>query len=269
MHDRRRRIAVVERRGIDDRLERRARLAQRLGGAVELALVEREAADHGEHAAGPRIHHHHGAGDFRQSGAAGTGLDCCRPGQRIDIDHVAGRQAPADTAGSALDGAGRRGFAHFTPSSGMMPISRSLTTAPPGSRAGCKPIRADWSLASSTTASRHGAMSDSDLTSASLTPQSPVMSILLTGAAPALRLVVIDEAVGHGLARHHLHLRIERGAHRQAALVELLLAVVARRCRGALPRRNTRRRRYARRSAALVTIERLLAGLVAASAWLI
>ncbi len=36
-HDRRRRVAVVERRGVDERLERRAGLAQRLGGAVELA----------------------------------------------------------------------------------------------------------------------------------------------------------------------------------------------------------------------------------------
>jgi len=35
------------------------------------------------------------------------------------------------------------GFAHLTPSSGTMPTSRSLTTAPPGSRAGCRPIRAD------------------------------------------------------------------------------------------------------------------------------
>ena len=36
--------------------------------------------------------------------------------------------------------------------------------------------RADWSLVSSTTAMRHGEISDSDLMSASLTPQSPEMS---------------------------------------------------------------------------------------------
>ena len=48
---------------------------------------------------------------------------------------------------------------------------------------------------------------------------------LADGAAPALRLVELDEAGGHGLARHHLQLRIERGAHRQAAFIELLLAV--------------------------------------------
>ena len=60
-----------------------------------------------------------------------------------------------------------------------MPVCRSLRTAPPSSRPGWKPIRADWSLVSSTTAIRHGEMSDSDLTSASLTPQSPEISSLL------------------------------------------------------------------------------------------
>ena len=68
-------------------------------------------------------------------------------------------------------------------------------------------------------------MSDSDLTSASLTPQSPDNIELADGATPALRLVIIDEAGGHGLARFHLNFRVERGAHRQAAFVQLLLAV--------------------------------------------
>ncbi len=70
-------------------------------------------------------------------------------------------------------------------------------------------------------------MSDSDFWSASLRPQSPLMSILADRAAPAaLGLVEIDQPVGHGLARQHLHLRIERGAHREPALVELLLSVI-------------------------------------------
>ncbi len=73
---------------------------------------------------------------------------------------------------------------------------------------------------------RHGAISPSDFTSASLTPQSPPTSILVTGAAIALALVEIDEPVDHGLARQHLQFGIERGAHRQAALVKLLLAVI-------------------------------------------
>src|SRR5258708_29214650 len=70
-------------------------------------------------------------------------------------------------------------FAHLTPSSVMIPVCRSLATAPPSSRPGWKPIRADCSLVSSTTAIRHGEMSERDLTSASLTPQSPAISILL------------------------------------------------------------------------------------------
>ena len=69
-------------------------------------------------------------------------------------------------------------------------------------------------------------MSSSDLTSASLMPQSPLTSIFATGSAIALLLVEIDEAVDHGVARQHLQFRIERGAHRQAALVELLLTVI-------------------------------------------
>jgi len=70
-----------------------------------------------------------------------------------------------------------RAFAHFMPSSAIVPVSRSFESAPPGSRLGCNPIRADASSASNTTASRHGATSESALTSASLAPQSPAGSI--------------------------------------------------------------------------------------------
>ena len=72
------------------------------------------------------------------------------------------------------------GFAHFTPSSGTIPVSRSLLTPPAGSRPGWNPIREDWSPLSSTTAIRHGARSEGDLISASFAPQSPVRSILVT-----------------------------------------------------------------------------------------
>ena len=53
--DGRRRIAGLERGGVDERLERRAGLAVRLDGAVEVALVEVAAADHRAHVAGRRI----------------------------------------------------------------------------------------------------------------------------------------------------------------------------------------------------------------------
>ena len=89
-HDRRRRIAVVERGRIDDRLERRARLAQRLRRAIELALIVGEAADHREHAAGQRILDHHRAGDFRHLPQAELTFGL----RRLDVDDVAGADAP-------------------------------------------------------------------------------------------------------------------------------------------------------------------------------
>src|SRR4249920_4165370 len=61
--DARRRIAVVERGRVDDRLEGRAWLAARLHGAIELAFGEAETADEREHAAGVRIHGHDRSAD--------------------------------------------------------------------------------------------------------------------------------------------------------------------------------------------------------------
>ncbi len=47
--------AGIEPRGVDERLDGRARLAQRLGGAVEAAETRIEAALHGHDAAGLRV----------------------------------------------------------------------------------------------------------------------------------------------------------------------------------------------------------------------
>ena len=63
--DARRRVAIVERGRVDDRLERRAWLAARLHGAVELAFGEAETTDKREHAAGVRIHGHDRTADLR------------------------------------------------------------------------------------------------------------------------------------------------------------------------------------------------------------
>ena len=91
-HHRRRRVAVVERGRIDQRLERRTGLTVRLRRAVELALVERETAGHRQHAAGPGIHRHHAAGDFRNLPQAELALDrlAVLVLQHLGIDHVAG-----------------------------------------------------------------------------------------------------------------------------------------------------------------------------------
>ena len=69
-------------------------------------------------------------------------------------------------------------------------------------------------------------MSESGLTSASFGPQSPASSILATGPRQPCALVELDQPVDQRLARQHLQLGIERGAHRKAALVERLLAVL-------------------------------------------
>src|SRR6201999_4475009 len=92
--DRRWRPAVVDRRGIDDRLDGRTRLPIGLCRTVELTLVERESADHRQHTAGVWIHHHHGAGYFRQLAQPVLALDrrTVLADQRVGIDDIAGRQ---------------------------------------------------------------------------------------------------------------------------------------------------------------------------------
>ena len=99
-HHRGRRVAVVERRRIDDRLERRAGLAQRLGGAVELGLGVGEAADHGQHAAGARVH-----GDQRafELGHLLEGVGARLAGERRDVDHVAELEESAELLADPLD----------------------------------------------------------------------------------------------------------------------------------------------------------------------
>src|SRR5262249_5078833 len=57
-------VAVFERRHIDERLERGAGLPLRLRRAVELALLERPAADHSENAPGLWIHDDEAAADI-------------------------------------------------------------------------------------------------------------------------------------------------------------------------------------------------------------
>src|SRR4029434_10829142 len=83
-YDGRRRVAVVERRRVDKGFERRAGLAERLGGPVELALVKRETANHRKHAPGPWILDHHGAGNLRY--LVQDELAFGFP--RLDINHV-------------------------------------------------------------------------------------------------------------------------------------------------------------------------------------
>ena len=138
-HHRRRRIAVVERRRVHDRLERGPRLPVGLRGAVELALVEREAADHRQHAAGPWDPSPPSRRKLPAAGAADTGPRRWRHPCRSADRHRSRRRAlsTCETAVGVLPRAGpAAAFAHFTPSSVMFPVCRSLSTAPPSSRPG-------------------------------------------------------------------------------------------------------------------------------------
>src|SRR5215471_16634148 len=84
-NDRRGRVTIIQRRGINERFERRARLPQRLRGAVELALVEGEPANYRKHSAGPGVFDHHGTGNFGNLVQDKLTVGFCR----LDIDHVA------------------------------------------------------------------------------------------------------------------------------------------------------------------------------------
>ncbi len=87
-HDGGRAVAAVEGGGVDEGLERGAWLAQRLGGAVEDARLIGEAALHGEDAAGLGVHGHEAALDRRDL-AVGPVVESAVIFDRLDEDHIA------------------------------------------------------------------------------------------------------------------------------------------------------------------------------------
>ena len=222
-HHRRRRIAVIERRRVDERLERGTGLAQRLRGAVELALVVREASDKREHPAGQRFHHNEPARHF---GKLTQPILRRIFAGRLHINHVARRQHLAHPRDELAPlGSYRR----LRPLHAIERNDADLTL--PGDRpAGLAPgLQAD--------ARRLVAGFEHDRQS----PRRDIGQSLDVGelgapvarhveldhrTPPALRLVEMHETVVEGFAGHHLHLGLERRAHRQPALVELLLTVV-------------------------------------------
>src|SRR5947209_6610674 len=81
-HDTGRRVSVVERRRIYERLERRTRLALCLRGPIELALIVGKAANHRENPPGLGIHGDNCAGYFRHLPQSEHPL---LAGQRLDV----------------------------------------------------------------------------------------------------------------------------------------------------------------------------------------
>ena len=111
------------------------------------------------------------------------------------------------------------------PSALTVPVSRSGPSAPDLSRSGCKPMRIDG--VGDVEDHREAPGLDVAVFGNVAERHAPILAEVdrLDRAVPAVGLVVAHQAVDQRFTRHQLHLRIERGAHRQAALVELLLAV--------------------------------------------
>ena len=180
-----------------------------LQGPVELALREGKPADDGMHAARMRIH-----GD---EAAADLGDLHERPDTRW-LGSVLGRDpddvAYAEDVGPAL---GRRGWrAHFTSSKG----SRRLALGgevPSAWRAGRRPTTA---LVAGLAEPRRDATAARSPESRCRQRHAPVAGDvdLLHRTAPALLPVESDKAVDQSLARHLLHIGIERGPDREAAV---------------------------------------------------
>src|SRR6185437_8795241 len=225
-HGSRWRIAVVERRGIDDRLERGTRLAIGLRRAIELALVEGEAADHRQHTAGVGVHRDHGAGDFRYLLEAILAVDRITVlEQGIDIDDVTRLQHLRYRCWRlAFQGPrGRLGPFHAVErneanlallADRAAEITPWLETDAGGLLGGFDHHRhLPWRNV--------GERFDIGELDAPVAGNIQ----LLDCTAIALHFVKSDEAGHHGLPRFHLNLRIQRGAHRQTAFIKLLLAI--------------------------------------------
>src|SRR5829696_6381732 len=159
-----------------------------------------------------RVHHHHRArdlGDLPQPVLAGLALE------RLDIDDVAGAEHLIDVAAGPLHAVGRDAADLALAGDLARSLARRLQPDP---RLSGRDLEHDREPPGLDVAERRHFGERQ-------TPFAPDELELLLPAAPAAVLVVADEAVDERLAGHRLHLRIEGGAHRQAALVELLLAV--------------------------------------------
>jgi hypothetical protein len=215
-----RRIAVVEGGRVDKWLERRAGLALGLRRPVELALVEAEAADQGSTRPVCGSIDHHRAADLRHLLQAHSRLQTRRP---VDIDNIPGIEhlcRRTDFLSAPLAARPSRPTQLFQR---YAPTSRRSLKRSRGQPLRLKPDRAPPSSTSSTTASTQGSISRSaDATDGS--PQSPRYR-LFHRTAPAAAAIIADETIDQACDGDDLQLRIERGAHRQAAFVETFVAV--------------------------------------------
>ena len=186
-------------------------MAQRLRGAVELALVVGKAAGHRQNPPGLRIHRDNGARDFRHLTQAKLPVLARK---RLDIDDIARREH--------LRYLGRR-FAARRPARRLGPLC-----ALQRNRTRLALLREHAArLAAGLQADAGGCIVGLQhnrqppqpnvgerLDVGELDPPIARRIEFLDGAAIALLLIEIHEPVDQHLARQHLHLGIERGAHR-------------------------------------------------------
>ena len=206
-----RRVAAIERGRVDEGLERRARLTQRLRRPVELGLVEGKAPDHGENAPGIGVHRHHGAGnlgDLPQAVLSGAAL------HGLDIDDIAGRERAAHAAAGPAHAVDRQnaGLAFARHLAGF--FARRLQTDARLRVAGVEHHREPPRLHVAERRNRRQLRS----------PVGRNVDVI-HGAAKAMRLVEAHQAIRQRLARERLNFWIERGADGQTAFVKLFLAV--------------------------------------------
>ena len=203
-------------------------------------------------AAGERVHGDEGAGHLGHLAQAELALAV----DRLDIDHVARGHGLLDRAPGPLDAVGRdhAELALAPDLAGRLALRLQADARLPAGdfENGRQPPRLHVAE------SRHLGQGRAPFPAGELD--------LLLRAAPAARLVVADEAVDQGLAGDRLQLRVEGGAHRQAALVELLLAVAIGDLAAHLFGEEARRDRVGG-NVARVDAERLLLGLIGLFAW--
>src|SRR6478736_2021315 len=207
--DTRRRVAVVERGRVDDRLEGRAWLAARLHGAIELASSEAETADKREHAPGVWVHGHHRTADLRHL------LERPLPG---DVRLLVGRLARARTHAVLELGPGPRHFGEGDRAG--LPLVREL--------AGRATRRPQADLRGALIGLKHhGKTPRIDIRphidgGKCLAPIAVEVDLLYR-AAPAMAVIVGDKTVDESLSGDLLQSWVERRAHREAAAVEPIL----------------------------------------------
>ena len=204
-------VAAVERGRVDEGLEGRTRLSQRLRRPVELGLVERKAPNHGEDAPGIGVHRHHGAGnlgDLAQAVLSGVAL------HGLDIDDIAGRERAAHAATGPAHAVDRQnaGLALARHLAGF--FARRLQTDASLRLAGVEHHREPPRFHVAERRNRRQLRS----------PIGRNVDVIHS-PAKAVRLVKSHQAIRQRLARERLNFWIERGADGQTAFIELLLAV--------------------------------------------